>query len=399
MKILIVSPASLNAVRIGGPITTIGSTCRALDELGCKVDVVSTTLGLNSDEVSSMDLGRWRSPFVNGNIREITYKYFGYSNLTFSPSVNLFFIKNIKKYDFVIFQSVWNYPCFSNAMLCLMSKIPYMVIPHGTLSPSAWLMKSAKYKNLMYFFFIKKFLESAVFIQFTVEEERRNVLDFIDAKVETLLLANPVDTYWIDSASKTLDSDVILDLLSFKESGFKIILFMGRIARVKGLDILIKAVSQLKSKGVKFKLVLAGPNDGYQNELEYLIRLNGLVDDVVFTGLVDGYCKVSLYHISDLFVLSSYSENFGMSVVEAMNSNVPVVISNKVGLSDKVSEYNAGLVCPLDPFELSHSIIKLLDDIKLREIVKVNSKAMIQENFDSLVVNRILLDRIRSEVN
>ena len=76
---------------------------------------------------------------------------------------------------------------------------------------------------------------------------------------------------------------------------------------------------------------------------------------------------------SDLFVLTSYSENFGMAVVEAMASGLSVVISDQVGLADLVRQEKVGLITSLDVDQISAAWITLLKDVSLRQ--QMGSKA------------------------
>jgi glycosyltransferase involved in cell wall biosynthesis len=104
-------------------------------------------------------------------------------------------------------------------------------------------------------------------------------------------------------------------------------LFLSRIHPVKGVENLINAWAVLHPCG--WSLVIAGPDGGaYQRSLEQLVAARGLTDSVRFVGPAFGDSKWSLMQSADLFVLPSFSENFGVVVTEALSQGVPVITTN-----------------------------------------------------------------------
>jgi glycosyltransferase involved in cell wall biosynthesis len=143
-------------------------------------------------------------------------------------------------------------------------------------------------------------------------------------------------------------------------------LFLSRISWKKGLDRLInawKAVPELP-------LVIAGNDEeGYRPKLESLARSLGLADRVIFTGPVSDEHKWALYERAELFLLPSYSENFGMVVAEAMAMACPVIVTPDVGLARLVESEGAGVVTGNDPANLAAAVMGLLaDEARRREM-------------------------------
>jgi glycosyltransferase involved in cell wall biosynthesis len=113
------------------------------------------------------------------------------------------------------------------------------------------------------------------------------------------------------------------------------VLFLSRIHPKKGLDLLIPAFRELlrswPADAQKPKLALVGPDaDGYRSEVETMVREQGITEQVLWTGMLQGSEKVQAYVDSDLFVLPSYQENFGIAVAEAMAAGLPVIISDRL---------------------------------------------------------------------
>ena len=131
-----------------------------------------------------------------------------------------------------------------------------------------------------------------------------------------------------------------------------IVLFLGRLNFKKGLDVLARAFAGA-ARACDAHLVVAGPDDGMGAKVGAWVDSFGLRGRTTFTGMVAGADKLALLADADLFVLPSYSENFGIAVIEAMACGVPVAISDRVNLWREVAGADAGWVTPprAEPFQ------------------------------------------------
>ncbi|MBN2064175.1 MAG: glycosyltransferase, partial [Sedimentisphaerales bacterium] len=126
--------------------------------------------------------------------------------------------------------------------------------------------------------------------------------------------------------------------------GKRFILFLGRIAKVKGLDILIKAFANMDRSLSDLILVVAGPDeDGYLSSVKQIVADSGLNGRVIFTGSVSGNTKRYLLKNARLFALTSYGEGLPMAVLEAMACSVPVLITHPCNIPE-VARCHAGMV-------------------------------------------------------
>jgi glycosyltransferase involved in cell wall biosynthesis len=110
------------------------------------------------------------------------------------------------------------------------------------------------------------------------------------------------------------------------------LLFLGRIHPKKGLDILLKAWEAVHKNFPEWKLKIVGNDDGYYGSNGYLDKLKKMarmlfLDRIEFCGSAYGQEKKLTYHNADLFVLPTYSENFGMTVAEALACGTPTIVS------------------------------------------------------------------------
>lgn len=96
------------------------------------------------------------------------------------------------------------------------------------------------------------------------------------------------------------------------------------------------------------------------------VRERGMAERVHFIGYLDGLQVIQAYVDADVFVLPSYTENFGLTVVEAMACGTPVVISDQVNIHPEIAAAGAGLVTTCDAEEVAQSMIALFADAALR---------------------------------
>lgn len=115
------------------------------------------------------------------------------------------------------------------------------------------------------------------------------------------------------------------DVYSGQVKPFRRLLFLGRLHPIKGLNHLLKVWQSLQGEHADWELVIVGPdNDGHQSELERMAWDLDL-QRCRFVGPAYGADKLRAYREADLYVLPTLSENFGMTVAEALAAGTPVV--------------------------------------------------------------------------
>ena len=113
---------------------------------------------------------------------------------------------------------------------------------------------------------------------------------------------------------------------------YRTLLFLGRVHRVKGLDMLLPAWRAVQDRFPDWRLVIAGSDDGYHGKSGYLEDLHRLVQQlglqrIEFAGGLYGTEKTRAYREADLYILPSYSENFGITVAESLAVGTPAIVS------------------------------------------------------------------------
>ena len=376
MKILHIISSYSPAFKYGGPIESVHLLNKALAEKRVTVDVFTTDAGI--DKNNNVEINKWN--LIDG-VRVKYFKHFFYEHYTFSPLLLIECLKEIKNYDLVHITGVWNFPVLAGALACILNNKPFMISPRGVLYKDAINIKS-RFTKLFYFNLIAKhYLERADAIHYTTENERDNVFKRINNNF--IIIPNGIDLNLFRDLPPKGSFKNKYEILRNK----KYILFLGRINKQKGINLLVEAFKNLPKEYKDLYLVIAGPdNCGYKKEVEKSLVKNNLLDKVIFPGMLLGKEKLSAYVDAEMFVLPSYFENFGMSVIEAMACNVPAIISNRVGICDYLKESNAGLIVNLESKELYGAIKTLLDNQKELLMISNNAKELVKRKYDINIV-------------
>jgi glycosyltransferase involved in cell wall biosynthesis len=180
--------------------------------------------------------------------------------------------------------------------------------------------------------------------------------------------------------------------------GRRLVVYFGRINFKKGLDILVAAFAQVARHYEDVHLVLAGPgDDDYLRKVKRWLGQGGVIEKTTFTGALEGQDRFTVLQQAELFALTSYTENFGQVVCEAMASKVPVVISDQVNLWPEVARTNAGLVVPCDVSATAQALRQLLDDPPIAQQMGRNGRAWVAEHLPWSVVGAQMI-RVYEEV-
>lgn len=115
----------------------------------------------------------------------------------------------------------------------------------------------------------------------------------------------------------------------------KVVLFLGRITMQKGPDYFLRAAKKVLEKMGNVKFVMAGSGDMMHRAIEMAAEL-GIGSKVLFTGFLRGEDVQKIYKMADLYVMPSVSEPFGIAPLEALDNDVPVIISKQSGVSEVI---------------------------------------------------------------
>jgi glycosyltransferase involved in cell wall biosynthesis len=345
MKLLHVVPTYLPAVRYGGPIFAVHSLCRALVERGHELEVFTTNV--NGPEDSDVPIG---TPVSIDGVKVRYFQSRLLRRLFFSPPLAKALNLELATFSAIHLHSVYLWPTAAAAALARRSHIPYILSPRGMLVKDLIRRRSRYIKSAWIELVEKRNLERAAAIHVTSSVEAQELRRFGWHLPPIELIPNGVE------APSACDKDHISpDIIAIAVG--RPLLFLGRLSWKKGLERLIEALALTDGP----ELVIAGTDDeSITPRLKELARSLGVETRVRILGrTVLGPDKEHLYASACAFVLPSYSENFGNTVLEAMKRGLAVITTPEVGASQIVSDAKAGLVTAADSKSLSAAIQSL----------------------------------------
>jgi len=193
-------------------------------------------------------------------------------------------------------------------------RIPLVVQPHGMLEPWALAWRSTK-KRLALAAFQRRDLDNAALLVATARQEAEGFRQF-GLRQPIAIIPNGIDMATRLNADQPAMAG---NLFSLRRA-----LFLSRIHPKKGLINLLDAWSSVDSRN--WLLQLAGPDEGgHLAEVMAHAEAIGIKDQVQYLGSFDDAAKLQVYREADLFVLPSFSENFGVVVAEALAQRLPVI--------------------------------------------------------------------------
>jgi glycosyltransferase involved in cell wall biosynthesis len=366
MRILHVLPGFAPALRWGGPIHAAIEMTQEQARQGHAVTVFTT----NSDVYETIDVPINRPIMVNG-VQVYYWAVTRPTPVTFSVSLGYALQHSVSRFDILHLHMIFTWPTSVAAYWARRRKIPYIIRPAGSLDPIA-LTKSyerrlratkSRIKKWLYFRTLGLAeLNNAAALHFTTEIER-DTARALGIRAPSIVIPLGVPSISVKDCSPS----TVLSETCPAFRGKTILLFLSRLDPVKGLDILLLALGQLAREREDFALVVAGEgSEQYKNEMVALADKCGIARHVCFYGSVFDTAKWQILSEADIFVLTSYHENFGLAVAEALTAGLPVVISKNVNIADEVRAARAGIVVDCCPNNVRNALETLLDSAQLR---------------------------------
>lgn len=331
----------------GGPAKSVPYLAKGLDGLGIEQTLVSIKYHENeSNEVISKNDLVWLA-FSYDYIKKIRYSK-ELKNYLIGVCEN-------KKGLILHIHNLWNYIPFISYTIAKRFKIPYVVAIRGSLYP--WSLQQGKIqKKIAWNLFQKNALNCASCIHVTDIEELKAVRN-LGITSPIALVPNGINLDEFNNMNNKQISKQNLKL----EKDKKYILFLSRVHPKKGLEFLVQAWSDLAKKNKNWDLLIVGPiydEKYYQNIKQLLVRCE-LDSRVYFKGMINGQDRIDAYSASDLFVLPSHSENFGIAIAEAMAAKLPVITTQGTPWKE-IQEYDAGWWSELNLENITKSLQEAL---------------------------------------
>jgi len=331
MKILVITPYISSIY--GGIATVVTEIVKEFGVLDISIDLITTHA--NESDALDVPLNTWIS------CHGYRVRYFASWNINdfiISSSLIYWLFKYVTEYDLVHTHAIFS-PLISTAQkICQFHNVPYLVTPHGMLEP--WALDYKAWKKKIYYQFLENStLNNAVAVQaLTIAESNQlKALGFNN----TVVVPNGICRQDFEHPS---DPETFYQ--HFPGTRNKIlILFLGRLDPKKGLDLLAPAFAKVHHLFPQTHLVIAGPDSiGFLPTVEKYFSQAGCLDATTVTGMITGSLKSAALAAADLYVAPSYSEGFSVSVLEAMVSGLPCVITTSCNFPEAATAHAAHVV-------------------------------------------------------
>ena len=304
----------------------------------------------------------------------------------FSLEMVIWYYKNRNNYSVVNVHGLWNLgsilPFYFN------NKSLKIITVHGFLD--SYVMKdSMLLKKLFWYLFQKKCFKKADLIHAISENEYQDLIKIFPDYTDKIILI-PNGLYAPDSFVD-IDFQFKSMIDTFAKDDNFIFLFLSRINKKKGLDLLVPAFNKLYLDFPNIKLIIAGPEGDFSEELTHIISEKSNI--LLLPSCIE-WSKNYLFKKSDVFVLPSYSEGFSIAALEAISYGKPSVFSNFIGFSDDVKQFNAGLISDNTVWSLYDNMKIIHINSNLRKELSLNSIKLFNDKFRMDIIGDLFLKKI-----
>lgn len=382
LKVLQVIPFFAPAWGFGGPVRVCFDIAAELTLFGNKVTVL-TTDALTSrsrllrlkETLKGIDIVRMKnvSPYLSKE-----------QNLHMPRGITKWLKNNVQEYDIAHIHTFFSFLSVAASKTCLQHGIPYILHLHESPVPLAVLGK-IRIKKAFNAIWGRKILAGAEKVIVVSEMEKKNLIKYLpELRNKVVIIPNPIDTNKVLMGKGQARQE-----LGFAPDA-KIILSLSRIAPIKKIDLVIRALARLSNADNSYYLIIAGGGEGGEEvRLKHLSKRLKVHRQVRFLGQISGQRKQAAFAAADIFVLVSKYESFGLTALEALQNNLPVCVSREVGVSSDIIKYGCGLYAdnPEREVVLAEILQKIYEN---REKMTKNCSKVTRLFSISLIIKKIL---------
>ncbi len=373
MNILQVTLGFYPATAWGGPVKIVQQNGQELVRRGHQVTVYCTNLlnkkeviapGTFAREIEGMRVEyfrTWRLPWWPGTLGPI-----------WLPDLQSYLARELTNFDVIHLNGYRNLMLLPVAQMAEKKGIPLVMQPHGAMPV-----------------IVNTFLLKRIYDRFLGQKELRSLNALIalqeSERQQALQLGVPAERIEIiPNGLNYTGAEVKPEKGAFRrqyhlDSQKPLILFLGRINRKKGADMLVQAFAQM-DRGIDAQLAIVGPDDGQLREVEALVRQYGLEERVVLPGLLAGNAVAEAFQDADLFVLPCRADTFPVTMMEACQAGTPMVITDRCEIAHLVKDRVADVV-PFDAAEFAGAMTRLLTDPERYKEFKSNAPQVMADTF------------------
>ena len=310
--------------RGGGTTDLIYKIAKAQQKIGHEVTVYTGSVGFDpeyADSLEGVEVKMFKS-----------YLNFGYYLM---PGMIGQIKRDLREFDVVHLHVVRSFQNVIIRHYCQKFSIPYVMDSHGSI-PLA--VNKRNIKRVFDKIWGRNILSDA---EFCIAETDLGVDEYVERGIpnsKIITVPPPFDT---DDYESLPDPGQFRKKYNIAENE-KLITYLGRIHEIKGLDVTAEGFATLAARRDDVRLVIVGPDDGYEAKLRQLISELGIENKVLFTGFTFGIDKVTALVDSDVVVQTSRYEQGAWAPIEGVLAGTPIVVSDNSGAGEDVIKMDAG---------------------------------------------------------
>jgi glycosyltransferase involved in cell wall biosynthesis len=375
LNILHVIP-SVSHVR-GGPSRAIAVMEAAVTGAGAKV----TTATTDDDGPGRRLAIHAKRSLTNGVTRFYARKWFDL--YTIAPGLVLWLWRNVQRFDVVHIHALFSFTSVAAAIVARARGVPYVTRSLGTLTAYGLSQRRPWLKRLSLAIIEGPILRASAAVHFTSKAE------WDEAAALGIPMRGVVIPLGVEEQAAG-NCDMLLRDFPALEGRLRL-LFLSRLDPKKNLEGLLHAFAQVQGRS-QAGLVIAGDGPApYVMSLKELARSLGIAQQVVWLGHVEGPRKSAAFAAADVFVVPSFSENFGIAAVEALLAGLPCILGEGIAIAKEVEAASAGVVTAPEPEAIARALEQLLCNDNLRREMGAKGKAFAEFHYSTRAMAEQLL--------
>jgi glycosyltransferase involved in cell wall biosynthesis len=368
VKVLHVIPSV--ALTEGGPSRAISDIERALAGCGVEVTTIATDDDGNGGHVPCV---RYGEPVATAHATRL---YFRKTTEFYKVSIGLYrwLRHNVEDYDLVHAHALFSFAPVAAASCAHKAGVPYVLRPLGVLARYGMTEHRPLLKRMSLSVIEKRLLESANAIHFTGETEKQ------EAEALGLKLRSVVIPLGLETPTESFRTRV--DAATPTDTNALSLLFLSRIHPKKNVECLLRGFALIAASYPQLSLDIGGTGDkAYMDYLAGLIEQLGLKERVNWLGFLQGADKIRAFRRATVFVLPSFSENFGLAAAEALMQELPCVVGRGVAISREIEAAGAGVAVDPTPENIAVAVDGLLGNAEKRASMRVAAGRLARERY------------------
>lgn len=292
----------------------------------------------------------------------------------FSPALGAWLIQHAPDYDLLHIHALFSFSSIAAAWAAQRAGVPYIVRPLGTLTRYGMEQRRPWLKQFSLRWLDGPVLRGAAAVHFTADAERD------EAAVLGIPMRGVVVPLAVDALSEPESGTFFARFPGLQGGNY--LLFLSRLDPKKNVESLLAAMAIVSTDHPALRLALVGDGDpDYVGQLKARAAALGLADRVVWAGFLDGGLKAAAFKSASVFVLPSFSENFGIAAAEALLAGLPCVLGRGVAIASEVQQAGAGLAIEPDSEAIAAAVRHFLNDDEARTAAGLAARRFAQSQY------------------